>query len=189
AIQADCDIKAINIILQGLPIEIYALVSQPSVAKDLWRRLNCLCKEVLTHSKNESVKYTKNLIRGTLSYLLWVLQVLTLQEASERQHSEQRKVLFADNCKRGRSHVQTVHQTKEKKGMIRSLRKAQAHGQILNEEEQAFLADPDIPEGQGTQTVITHNAAYQADDLMQNDYCIVMNSTLPSCSHERIYLI
>ncbi|GJT02015.1 hypothetical protein Tco_0823184 [Tanacetum coccineum] len=42
---------------------------------------------------------------------------------------------------------------------------AQAHGQILNEEELAFLADPDNPEGQATQTVITHNAAYQADDL------------------------
>ncbi|GKD42889.1 RNA-directed DNA polymerase, eukaryota, reverse transcriptase zinc-binding domain protein [Tanacetum coccineum] len=42
---------------------------------------------------------------------------------------------------------------------------AQAHGQILNEEELAYLTDPDIPEGQGTQTVITHNAAYQADDL------------------------
>ncbi|GJT96051.1 hypothetical protein Tco_0020227 [Tanacetum coccineum] len=27
------------------------------------------------------------------------------------------------------------------------------------------LVDPDIPEGQATQTVITHNAAYQADDL------------------------
>nr|GFB54905.1 reverse transcriptase domain-containing protein [Tanacetum cinerariifolium] len=27
AIQADCDIKAINIILQGLPLEVYALVS------------------------------------------------------------------------------------------------------------------------------------------------------------------
>ncbi|GJQ97574.1 hypothetical protein Tco_0008713 [Tanacetum coccineum] len=36
AIQADCDIKAINIILQGLPTEIYALVSQHHVAKDLW---------------------------------------------------------------------------------------------------------------------------------------------------------
>ncbi|GJS71278.1 hypothetical protein Tco_0704119 [Tanacetum coccineum] len=36
AIQADCDIKAINIILQGLPTEIYALVSQHRIAKDLW---------------------------------------------------------------------------------------------------------------------------------------------------------
>ncbi|GKA08598.1 retrovirus-related pol polyprotein from transposon TNT 1-94 [Tanacetum coccineum] len=42
---------------------------------------------------------------------------------------------------------------------------AQASGQILHEEELAFLADPGIPEGQTTQTVITHNAAYQADDL------------------------
>ncbi|GJW04749.1 hypothetical protein Tco_1563605 [Tanacetum coccineum] len=42
---------------------------------------------------------------------------------------------------------------------------AQAHGQILNDEELAFLADQDIPEGHAIQTVITHNAAYQADDL------------------------
>ncbi|GKE65302.1 hypothetical protein Tco_1519463, partial [Tanacetum coccineum] len=42
---------------------------------------------------------------------------------------------------------------------------AQANGQILHEEELAFLADPGIGEGQATQTVITHNLAYQADDL------------------------
>ncbi|GJU87603.1 hypothetical protein Tco_1295149 [Tanacetum coccineum] len=39
------------------------------------------------------------------------------------------------------------------------------NGQILHEEELAFLADPGIAEGQAIQTVITHNAAYQADDL------------------------
>nr|GFA07021.1 hypothetical protein [Tanacetum cinerariifolium] len=43
--------------------------------------------------------------------------------------------------------------------------KDQANGQILHEEELAFLADPRIIEGQATQTVITHNATYQADDL------------------------
>ncbi|GJT63199.1 hypothetical protein Tco_1006732 [Tanacetum coccineum] len=42
---------------------------------------------------------------------------------------------------------------------------AQANGQILHEEELAVLADPGIAEGQATQTVITHNAAYQANDL------------------------
>ncbi|GJZ39864.1 hypothetical protein Tco_0586427, partial [Tanacetum coccineum] len=35
AIQDDCNIKAINIILQGLSTKIYALVSQHRVAKDL----------------------------------------------------------------------------------------------------------------------------------------------------------
>ncbi|GJV18687.1 integrase, catalytic region, zinc finger, CCHC-type containing protein [Tanacetum coccineum] len=42
---------------------------------------------------------------------------------------------------------------------------AQASGQILHEEELAFLADLGILEGQATQIVITHNATYQADDL------------------------
>ncbi|GJR16740.1 hypothetical protein Tco_0965267, partial [Tanacetum coccineum] len=50
-------------------------------------------------------------------------------------------------------------------GRQTSFAMAQAHGQILNEEELAFLADPDISEGQSTQTVITHNAAFQANDL------------------------
>nr|GFB62892.1 hypothetical protein [Tanacetum cinerariifolium] len=42
---------------------------------------------------------------------------------------------------------------------------AQANGQILHEEELTFFADPGIVEGQATQIVITHNAAYQANDL------------------------
>ncbi|GJT24539.1 hypothetical protein Tco_0894476 [Tanacetum coccineum] len=42
---------------------------------------------------------------------------------------------------------------------------AQASGQILHEEELAFLLDPTILKGHATQTVITHNAAYQANDL------------------------
>ncbi|GJY39736.1 hypothetical protein Tco_0426100 [Tanacetum coccineum] len=52
AIQADCDIKAINIILQGLPTEIYALVSQHRVAKDLWEKIKLLNarEKVITHN-------------------------------------------------------------------------------------------------------------------------------------------
>nr|GEX51436.1 hypothetical protein [Tanacetum cinerariifolium] len=42
AIQADCDVKATNIILQALPLEIYALVSTHKVAKDLWERIQML---------------------------------------------------------------------------------------------------------------------------------------------------
>nr|GEV44497.1 hypothetical protein [Tanacetum cinerariifolium] len=42
---------------------------------------------------------------------------------------------------------------------------AQGSGKVLNEEELAFLADPRVTKGPVTQTVITHNAAYQADDL------------------------
>ncbi|GJZ97895.1 hypothetical protein Tco_0670348 [Tanacetum coccineum] len=38
-IQDDCDMKATNIILQGLPVDIYSLVNHHRVAKDLWERL------------------------------------------------------------------------------------------------------------------------------------------------------
>ncbi|GKB93456.1 hypothetical protein Tco_0979593 [Tanacetum coccineum] len=38
-IQANCDMKATNIILQGLPLGIYSLVNHHKVAKDLWERV------------------------------------------------------------------------------------------------------------------------------------------------------
>nr|GEU36301.1 retrovirus-related Pol polyprotein from transposon TNT 1-94 [Tanacetum cinerariifolium] len=41
----------------------------------------------------------------------------------------------------------------------------QGSGKVLNEEESKFLADPGVEEGSVTQMVITHNTAYQADDL------------------------
>ncbi|GKC61919.1 retrovirus-related pol polyprotein from transposon TNT 1-94 [Tanacetum coccineum] len=54
---------------------------------------------------------------------------------------------------------------------------AQASGQALTEEEIAFLADPGLPDIQTSQTVITHNAAYQADDLDAYDSdCDELNS-------------
>ncbi|GKC65539.1 integrase, catalytic region, zinc finger, CCHC-type containing protein [Tanacetum coccineum] len=54
---------------------------------------------------------------------------------------------------------------------------AQASGQILHEEELAFLADPRILEDQATQTVITHNATYQANDLdAYNSDCDELNT-------------
>ncbi|GJS78891.1 hypothetical protein Tco_0728772 [Tanacetum coccineum] len=42
---------------------------------------------------------------------------------------------------------------------------AQGNGKVLNEKELEFLANPGIAEGPVTQSVITHNATYQADDL------------------------
>ncbi|GKG38313.1 hypothetical protein Tco_0457536 [Tanacetum coccineum] len=42
---------------------------------------------------------------------------------------------------------------------------AQGASHILNEEELAFLVDLGITEGTLTQSVITHNASFQADDL------------------------
>nr|GEV34255.1 hypothetical protein [Tanacetum cinerariifolium] len=46
-----------------------------------------------------------------------------------------------------------------------SVTEAQGSGKILTEEELEFLADPGIPDGPVTQSVGTHNATYQVDDL------------------------
>nr|GFD51348.1 hypothetical protein [Tanacetum cinerariifolium] len=46
---------------------------------------------------------------------------------------------------------------------------AQANGQVLQEEELEFLANPGTPESSGNQIVVTNNAVYQADDLNTYD--------------------
>ncbi|GKF43069.1 hypothetical protein Tco_0129621, partial [Tanacetum coccineum] len=51
-------IKAINIILQGLPTEIYALVSQHRVAKDIWEKIKLLMQGTsLTKQERECKLY------------------------------------------------------------------------------------------------------------------------------------
>nr|GEZ94823.1 hypothetical protein [Tanacetum cinerariifolium] len=58
AIQADCDVKATNIILQALPPKIYALVSTHKVAKDLWERIHMLMQGTsLTKQEREYKLY------------------------------------------------------------------------------------------------------------------------------------
>nr|GFA45983.1 hypothetical protein [Tanacetum cinerariifolium] len=45
------------------------------------------------------------------------------------------------------------------------LTEAQEAGQILDEEQLAFLADPGVPGGQAIQTIIPNNVAFQTKDL------------------------
>ncbi|GJY96796.1 putative reverse transcriptase domain-containing protein [Tanacetum coccineum] len=57
-IQADCDMKATNIILQGLPTEIYSLVNHHRVTKDLWERVQLLMQGTsLTKQERECKLY------------------------------------------------------------------------------------------------------------------------------------
>nr|GEZ46470.1 hypothetical protein [Tanacetum cinerariifolium] len=58
SIQADCDIKATNIILQGLPLEVYALVSTHKATKELWERIQMLMQGTsLTKQERECKLY------------------------------------------------------------------------------------------------------------------------------------
>nr|GEY35044.1 hypothetical protein [Tanacetum cinerariifolium] len=58
AIQADCDVKATNIIFQGLPPEVYALVSNHKVTKELWDIIQLLMQGTsLTKQERECRLY------------------------------------------------------------------------------------------------------------------------------------
>ncbi|GJS11737.1 retrovirus-related pol polyprotein from transposon TNT 1-94 [Tanacetum coccineum] len=253
-IQADCDVKATNIILQGLPPEVYALVSNHRIAKGLWERIQLLMQGTsLTKLEREfhhnvyspsssipQLEYAPTVnqqpefpqldsglivpvfqkgddpidsINHMISFLTAVVTsrypttnnqlrnssnprqqatindgIVTLQPIQGRQtsfatgttrtytpgasgsNSGKQRTVICYNCK-GEDHM-SKQCTKPKRKQDDSwfkdkvlLVQAQASGQILHEEELAFLADPGIAEGQATQTIITHNAAYQADDL------------------------
>ncbi|GJU49183.1 hypothetical protein Tco_1218738 [Tanacetum coccineum] len=49
------------------------------------------------------------------------------------------------------------------------LAEAQEAGQILDEEQLAFLADPGVPNGRAIQIIIPNNAAFQTEDLNTYD--------------------
>ncbi|GJU76888.1 hypothetical protein Tco_1273958 [Tanacetum coccineum] len=55
---ADCDVKATNIILQGLPPEVYALLINHRIAKELWERIQLLMQGTsLTKQERECKLY------------------------------------------------------------------------------------------------------------------------------------
>ncbi|GJR71745.1 hypothetical protein Tco_0084110 [Tanacetum coccineum] len=57
-IQADCDMKETNIILQGLHADIYSLVNHHKVANDLWERVQLLIQGTsLTKQERECKLY------------------------------------------------------------------------------------------------------------------------------------
>nr|GEV41814.1 retrovirus-related Pol polyprotein from transposon TNT 1-94 [Tanacetum cinerariifolium] len=96
--------------------------------------------------------------------------------------SGKQRVIVCYNCK-GEGHM-SKQCTKPKRTRDEQwfkdkviLVQAQANGQVLQEEELEFLADPGIAETSSNQYVITNNAAYQADDLDAYDSdCDELNS-------------
>ncbi|GJY97748.1 hypothetical protein Tco_0514658 [Tanacetum coccineum] len=141
AIQADCDIKATNIILQGLPPEVYALVSNHKVAKELWKIIQLL-------------------MLGTS---------LTKQERECKLYDEFDKFAY----KKG----ETLHDFYLRFSLLLNdmniynmkLEQFQVNTKFLNTlppEWSKFVTDVKLYcKGQATKDIITHNAAYQADDL------------------------
>nr|GEU62762.1 hypothetical protein [Tanacetum cinerariifolium] len=87
-IQADCNIKATNIILQGLLANIYLLVNHHRVAKDLWERVQLLMQGTfLTKQERECKLFTYYQFDQLYAYLeqheLYANEVRLLRECNQ----------------------------------------------------------------------------------------------------------
>nr|GEW89476.1 hypothetical protein [Tanacetum cinerariifolium] len=161
AIQADCDVKATNIILQGLPPEVYGLISNHKVTKELWERIQLLMQETSLTKQERECKLQQATIndeRVTLQ-LVQERQISfatgtsrTYTPAASGSNSRKQKTVICYNCK-GEGHMSkkcTKTKRKHDDSWFKNkvlLVQAQANGQILHEDELAFLANPRIAEG------------------------------------------
>nr|GEU81656.1 retrovirus-related Pol polyprotein from transposon TNT 1-94 [Tanacetum cinerariifolium] len=176
AIQADCDVKATNIILHGLPPEGKPL-------RDFYLRFSLLLNDMNIYNMKLELFQVNTKFLNTLppewsKFMTYVKLVRDLHSTNiDQLHAYLGQHEFHANEVR-LMHERTsdplalvsTHQMTQKRddSWFKDkvlLVQAQANGQILHEEELAFLADPGIVEAQATHIVITHNAAHQANDL------------------------
>nr|GEV66296.1 hypothetical protein [Tanacetum cinerariifolium] len=170
AIQADYDVKATNIILQGLPPELHAYLGQHEFHVNEVRLMHeCNSDPLALVATHQITQVTVQPIQGRHNSLTAGTSRAYTSGASRNNFEKQRTVICY-NCK-GEGHM-SKQCAKPKRKRDESwfkdkvfLVQAQANRQILHDVELAFFADPGIAEAQTTQNVITHNAAYQADDL------------------------
>ncbi|GJU84608.1 hypothetical protein Tco_1292154 [Tanacetum coccineum] len=157
----DCDVQATNIILHGLPSDVYALVNHQEAAKDIWDRVNLLMKGTeLSYQERECKLY--NLFDKTSSNPKNQETIqdgrVTLQQVQGRQSQS-----FAVTKNRG---IATTSRGNYAAGQPRVVRsEAQETCQILDEEQLAFLANPGLSEAPVAQQIIPQNSAFQTKDL------------------------
>nr|GEV16699.1 hypothetical protein [Tanacetum cinerariifolium] len=163
ATHADCDLKATNIILQGLPLEVYELVSNHQITKELWERIQLLMQGTsLTKQERECKlydKFNKFSYKKRKHYYGSLYQSSTplsiTYPSNDYQSSIYHNVYSPPSSIPQLEYAPTVTQQQQSKF-------PQLNSGLT---VPVFKQDPGILEDQATQTVINHNVAYQADDL------------------------
>nr|GEW88256.1 hypothetical protein [Tanacetum cinerariifolium] len=186
AIQADYEVKATNIILQGLSPEVYALVSTHKVAKELWKRIQLLMQGtsltkqereyplalVATHQMTQSPYQTHQHSYLNTQFQPQVSSFQSLQYGSpyqSQQYSHTQSLTPLSITYPPNDFQSSVyHNVYTPSSSIPQVE----YAPLVNQQPDFSQpdTDPEITEAQTTQTVITHNVAYQADDLDAYDF-------------------
>ncbi|GJW71556.1 hypothetical protein Tco_0128473 [Tanacetum coccineum] len=130
-LQADCDLKATNIVLQGLAILVFTQRDDP---------ISCLNKEMA------------------------FLTVVAASRVTVQQVQGKQGQSYVDTGYKGNATSSGGNNAGGQAREKAMLAEAQESGQILDEEQLAFLANPGIPNGQVAQTTIPNTAAFQNED-------------------------
>ncbi|GJS72948.1 retrovirus-related pol polyprotein from transposon TNT 1-94 [Tanacetum coccineum] len=167
-IQADCDMKATNIIPQGFVVLVFFPGDDP---------IACLNKAMafLTAVASSRFPSTNNQLRTSSNPRnqatipdgrVTVQQVQGIQGQSYSGTGYKSNATSSGgNNTSGQAMVVKCYNYQDKA----MLAEAQEAGQILDEEQLAFLADPGVLKGQAVQTIIPNNAAFQTEDLNTYD--------------------
>nr|GEU89837.1 hypothetical protein [Tanacetum cinerariifolium] len=170
-VQADCDLKAAKIVLQGLPPDVYSLINHHKVAKDVWDRVKLLMqgtslskqeRECKLYDEFDKFSHVKGIDVPTFLHgddpIACINKAIAFLSAvfSPRYPLTNNQLRSSSNLKNqatvqdGRVNVHQVKGTQDK-------------------EQLAFLADPGVADDQVAQTII-HNAAFQTDNLDAYDF-------------------
>nr|GEU31117.1 hypothetical protein [Tanacetum cinerariifolium] len=177
AIQADCDVKATNIILQGLPPEereckLYDefdkfAYKKGETLRDFYLRFSLLLNDMnIYNMKLEqfqvNTKFLNTLPPEWSKFMTDVKLVRDLHTTNidklyaylgqHEFHANEVRLMYERNS--NPLALVATHQMTQQTSLVAGTSRTYTQG-----------ANPRIAEAQATQTVITHNAAYQADDF------------------------
>ncbi|GJZ56076.1 retrovirus-related pol polyprotein from transposon TNT 1-94 [Tanacetum coccineum] len=147
-LQDDCDVQATNIILHDLPPDVYVLVNHQDAAKDIWDKVKLLMKGTKLSYQERECRFYKLFDKFT-SVQGETLGIATTSRGNYA--ASQPKVVKCYNCI-GEGHMEKqCTQPKRPRSSARfkeklMLAEVQEAGQILDEEQLAFIVDPRIAE-------------------------------------------
>nr|GEY34595.1 retrovirus-related Pol polyprotein from transposon TNT 1-94 [Tanacetum cinerariifolium] len=196
AIQADCDVKKTNIILQGLPSEVYALYGSPYQSQQYSNNQSSTPLSITYPSNDYQSSVHHNIFSPSSSIPQLEYAPIVNQQPEFPQPNSS---LIVPVFQKGDDPIDAINHMMSLLTAVVTSRYPTTNNQMRNSSNPrrqatindgritlqpiqgrqiSFASDPGIIEGQATQTVITHNAAYQADDLDAYDSdCDELNTT------------